>query len=172
MANYSLTPSYQCTLSRVWLVLDLYLPYSRKVWQWIKFSGLAVYLATAKLKNRQYLILAYNIPNSRQYFLLYGSSCVDTNEWWDPQCFKTMLVLIWNCCMGFILEYHCQYLLCKVCGDEVTTHAALLLTFTCDAFVSRESSEADHSPPGWACLKLYYRRWSAIREDIFCSIPA
>ena len=72
--------------------------YSRRIWQVIKFGGLAVYLCNCQIKIRQYFILAYihmAIPyrtakfkptnmfamaiwdptakfNSRQYFRLYG----------------------------------------------------------------------------------------------------
>ena len=38
---------------------DLHVPYSRKIWQGIKFGGLAVSACDRQIKIRQYFILAY-----------------------------------------------------------------------------------------------------------------
>ena len=61
-------------------VFVLWIPYSRKIWQGIKFGSLAVHVCvkTAKLKSAKF--------NDRQYFRLYGiyaknsrSSCYKFN---------------------------------------------------------------------------------------------
>ena len=89
------------------------LPYSREIWQGIKFGSLVVYLCNCHIKIHQYFILAYirmAIPyrtakgpttkyNSHQYFQLH-SILLQTHllQSVDP------LVLVWlrilMCCHG------------------------------------------------------------------------
>ena len=45
----------------------LEIPYSRKIWQGIKFGSLGVYLCNRQIKISQYFILAYIIRNAIPY---------------------------------------------------------------------------------------------------------
>ena len=123
------------------------IPYSRKIWWGIKFSGLAVYLCKCQIKMRQYFILAYIHVVIPYRTAKFKSANIFAIAIWGPttkfnSCQYFRLYGIWaNLYMCSIMQIYCQtecpymvkpcniYHMVKMCGCKI------MVKFICKSIV-------------------------------------